>query len=310
MDDSYNIDDCIIKFDNCCPICENEYIISGDIVMCENCNIISDYNINDFSDMLEKENPTKQYNLSYEQCKALKNDIAYMNKIAFDNNRMSIDKETINFAMDLFSDIRPFISETRNKRRRQYIAACLYKAGRVLNIARTKKEILLFCGLTDRNITTPLNTIDILILNKNINSDKYKVDIKESFIAGIFHKLNVEKKEHSRIQDDIIYILDILEVKLLVSSNFDSKIITAIYIALRLNGYAVSLKYICKQTCLHIETIHSIIDMVKKNHKSFTRFNARFNTNNKDKIAQYNNYKDKCNFAVTITKNELLPVTH
>ena len=301
MNDSFD-DELLVSFSKSCSTCGVDYNITSYGIMCESCGTIAPYSIEEFMDLMEYETPAKKYNLTIEQCKALKNEFANLNKRAFDENRKSIDNETIEFAMDLFSDIRPFIAETRNKRRQQYIAACILKAGRVLKITRTKKEVLIFCGLVDRNITKPLNMIDSLILQKHLSADKYEVDVKDSFITGMFHKLNILEDDREAVKQDALYVLTIMEDILLISSNFDSKLITVIYIALRLNGYAISLKYICSITCLHIETINSIIDRIKKNNNLFIRFNERFNTNNTEKIKIYKQYKEECMNITTFNK--------
>lgn len=259
--------------------CGGAFIISiDDEIMCEECGKIIDISLTDYIETMDDR--IKESGLNDEQRKALYKKLQAMNKNCSSTGLRPFDEEYISLAIDIFAKMRPFTPKprTRNKNRREQLGACLYVAGKLLGNVRSKKEIQLFCGLPDRNITAALSELQIAQNTGNLDIDFGGKDIKESFTRCICLKIGIhDEQKIKEVVRDVIYIIDIVTSNLLLSSNFDSKTLGAVYISLRLNGFpAVTIKNLCAISFIHTETVSSFTDMVKANWHLFNEFNLRW----------------------------------
>lgn len=246
-----------------------------DELVCSDCGRINDMMLSDY--MTRMDDKIKEDGLSAEQRRALYKKLQAMNKNCEAAGIRPFDEEHITLTMDLFSKMRAYTPKprTRNKNRREQLGAYLYEVGKILNNVRSKKEIQLFCGLPDRNITTALSELQIAENLGKLDLNYEKKDIRESFTRCICLKIGINDETIiKKISDDVIYILDIVIDNILLSSNFDSRTLGAVYIALRLNKYSsVELQHLCKISLIHIETVQTFIEVVKSNKHLFTRYN-------------------------------------
>ena len=197
-----------------------------------------------------------------------------MNKIAEQVGVLPLPEEVIHSTVDLFAQLKNCRPETRNKKRRQLQGSCIYLRCIAHGLMRTRKDIQLLCGLTDRNLTTTIGEIEMEI-NKGKILFNNTYDIRDSNTNSICLKLNIPESNIPVIMEDVRYLLDILTENMLVSSNFDSKILGAIFVAISINGYNVNLEYICNLSAINADTVSNIINICTDNMELFTKFSDR-----------------------------------
>lgn len=260
------------EYNNECMHCGGSILMVDDELICTSCNMISHCSVEDYIEHTNKITTIKT--MSVDQCKQLVRDIELMNKDCHLVNVRPLPRLIINTAVNIFSDLKKCIDETRNKKRRQYIASCLYVSSRIHNLLRSRKEIQLFCGLSDRNITTTISEIYVAVNKGTIKIDGLK-DIRISFAKSICTIFNINDKFIDNICSDVIYIMDIISNNMLISSNFDGKTLGSVYVSLKINGFDIDAKEIASISSINIDTIMNINKVVFNNNHLFTRFNDR-----------------------------------
>lgn len=272
-DDDYDLDDFKISSNDTC-YCGGTYIVFDSTVKCNQCSDIMDMRPEEYIENLESHVDMKKIELTLEQRKSIRKEIELLNKDA----KQKLQDNIIDTAVDIFAELRGLVGETRNKKRQQYLACCIYKACTYHDSACTRRAIQVFCNLDGRNISAQLNVIQIFLNAGKLDPLKYKNDTKKSFVNGTFNKLKIDSEElKEKVYQDVVYISDIVENKLQISSNSDSRIVGAIYIAMRLNKHKINLQKICDLSSINSETIQSIINKVKENKNLFPLFEKRFN---------------------------------
>lgn len=260
------------KFTGTCEYCNGDLELDDDMFICIDCHAISSATLDDYNEHTNQLATTKV--LSNEQSKQLTREIELMNKNCEQINIRPLPRIVITTAVNIFSELKKCIDETRNKKRRQYIASCIYVASCTHNLLRSKKEIQLFCGLSDRNITTTISEIYVA-MNKGIINIEGLKDIRVSFTKSICAKLGIDIKYYDDISADVIYIIDVISANMLITSNFDSKVLGAIYVALRVNGFKVTVKEVCDMTSVNTDTVNKIKHIIHDRMYLFTKLNDR-----------------------------------
>ena len=260
------------KFSDVCEHCGGFIQLENDELVCISCQMISKSTVDDYTEHTNQMATAKV--LSNEQCKQLTREIEMMNKDCEQIGVRPLPRIIIATAVNIFSDLKKCIDETRNKKRRQYIASCLYVASRIHNLLRSKKEIQLFCGLSDRNITTTISEIYVAMNRGTISIDGLK-DIRTSFARSICAKMGIPEEHIESICLDVVYITDVISSNMLISSNFDGKTLGAVYVAFRVNGFKVSIVDICKTSSVNTDTVKNVNSIVFNNMYLFTRFTER-----------------------------------
>ena len=207
-----------------CGKCGARFEIFDTRLICENdeCRMISEQSYDDvlkFSDAI----PIIK-GITVEQRRQIYKELEARNKNASLINILPLPKEIIDSTVDLFAQLKNCRPETRNKKRCQYLGSCIYLRCIAHGLMRTKKDIQFLCGLVDRNLTTTIGEIQ---MEMNLGSIKITstYDIRDSNTNSICVKINIPDSEIEHIILDVRYILDILATYMLISSNFDSKII-------------------------------------------------------------------------------------
>ena len=251
---------------------------NDDELVCDTCFGVNETCVGEYMDRIDDQ--IKQSGLTTEQRKTLYKKLVSMNKNCIAAGIRPFDEKHITMTIDLFSKMREHTPKprTRNKNRREQLGAYLYKVGKQLNNVRSKKEIQVFCGLPDRNITAASSELQIAINSGKLDLGYEEKDIRESFTRSICLKINIiDEEKITKLYEDVKYILDVVIDNILISSNFDSRTLGAVYIALRLNGYSdIQLQFLCKITLIHIETVQTFIEVIKANKHLFTVFEERF----------------------------------
>ena len=286
MDDDLDIDfsNYRITSDNSCE-CGGTYTVTcingSDTVLCNLCNAVNDESIVNMDSMVK---PTE---LNPEQRKGVCREICNLNKHCIKNGIRPLDDTIISITIDIFGSIKPFTKETRNKNRRQYLAACTYFAGLAYDFQRSKREIQNIFAIWDRNITNPINTIQMAMNRGLIKIDYTLHDPRHAFMRGVC--LRVYKKDKTPLTEEDIeliykdhfYVLEVITDNILISSNFDSKNLGAVFIALRMNDYShIELSQLCSLTMIHLETVHAVVENVKNSSHLFTKFVDRYQASN------------------------------
>lgn len=257
-----------------CGKCGGNYQPIDNLLICDNsdCRMISEHNYDDIV-MLSNTMSTIK-GISIEQRKQIYKELELMNKIADQVGVLPLPKEIIDSTVELFAQLKNCRPETRNKKRRQLEGSCIYLSCIAHGLMRTKKDVQLLCGLTDRNLTTTISEIEMEINKGNIKMD-FNYDIRDSNTNSICLKIGIPPKYISQISDDVRYILDIIANNMLASSNFDSKILGAIFIAIRVNGFKVNLKQICNLSVINPDTVANIVSICTDRMELFERFTQR-----------------------------------
>ena len=257
-----------------CSRCGGTFQTIDEMMICNNekCRMISDQSTEDIT-ILKNSIPTTK-TISIEQRNQIYKELKIMNKIADQIGVLPLPDEIIHSTVDLFAQLKNCRPETRNKKRRQLQGSCIYLRCIAHGLMRTRKDIQRLCGLTDRNLTTTIGEIEMEINKGNIILNGV-YDIRASNTNSICIKLKIPESIIPNIIEDVKYIHDILSENMLISSNFDSKILAAIFISISYYGYEVNLKYICKISAINSETVYNIINICTDNMELFTRFSDR-----------------------------------
>lgn len=257
-----------------CGRCGGIFQTIDDMMVCnnENCRLISDKSSEDII-ILKDSLPTTK-TISSEQRHQIYKELKIMNKIADQTGVLPLPDEVIHSTVDLFAQLKKCRPETRNKKRRQLQGSCIYLRCIAHGLMRTRKDIQRLCGLTDRNLTTTIGEIEMEINRGNIILNG-TYDIRASNTNSICIKLKIAENIIPSIIEDVKYILDIFSDHMLISSNFDSKILSAIFISVSYHGYEINLKYICKISAINSETVINIVNICTDNMVLFTRFSDK-----------------------------------
>tara|TARA_B110000908_G_scaffold113440_1_gene133091 strand:- start:15587 stop:16531 length:945 start_codon:yes stop_codon:yes gene_type:complete len=260
------------QFNNKCTYCDGLIQVQNDEMVCTSCHMISKSSVDEYVEHTNQMTTIKA--LSTDQCKQLTREIDIMNKDCELVSVRPLPRIIIATAVNIFSDLKKCIDETRNKKRRQYIASCLYVASRIHNLLRSKKEIQLFCGLSDRNITTTISEIYVEMNKGNIEIEGLK-DIRTSFTKSICAKIGIPDRLIDRICSDVIYVTDVIAANMLISSNFDGKTLGAVYVALKVNGFSPDIKELCSTSSVNVDTVRNVNRSVFNNLPLFSQFTKR-----------------------------------
>ena len=274
-DDEDNVDIDPISYESIMTCsCGGTFQNIDDVIMCSNehCRKISS-NSNEDLTMIKELIPTTK-SISVEQRHQIYRELKLMNKMAEQVDVLPLTDEVINGSVELFGQLKNVRPETRNKKRKQLQGSCIYLICVSYGLMRTKKDIQKLCGLTDRNLTTTIGEIEIEINKGNITLPS-NWDIRESTTNSICIKLQIPETVIPSIIDDVKYVLEIISDNILVSSNFDSKILGAIFIVISYYGYDINLKYICKVSIINSETVFNVISTCTDNMFLFKRFSDR-----------------------------------
>lgn len=260
------------KFSVICEHCEGLIRVQDNKMVCESCHLISTQSVDDYDEHANRMDTIKV--LTNDQCRQVTHEYEMMNKDCELSNVRPLPKIIISTAVNIFSDLKKCIDETRNKKRRQYMAACLYISSRVHNLLRSKKEIQLFCGLSDRNITTTISEIYVAVNKGDIAIEGLK-DVRVSFTKSICAKINISDKHIDSVCCDVVYITEIISANMLISSNFDGKTLGAVYVALKINGFDIDVKKLCKTSSVNVDTVQNVAKIIFNEMLLFTRFTER-----------------------------------
>ena len=273
-----------------CEICDSLLNRLDNTLICNCCGTVSQVSLDELNRIFEEKEIKPK--LTVDQRKALYKEIESFNRNTEILGISSIPDIIITKVIDRFGNI-PITSktskkkETRNKKRRQYIAAYIHDECRKMGLMRTKREIQKLCGLGDRNITTTISNIKMAELDDNSN---LSIDSRESFTLNICMRYSIPEKYHTDIYKDVEYITDVVMDKVLITSNFDAKMLGSVYIAIKIRGFMINIVSLCKTSALYIETINTFIDTIVDNKAVFTLINDRFsNLSNDDKKEILNN---------------------
>ena len=269
-----------------CGRCGGNFRLAEDLLICDNeeCRMISERNYEDILNIANTHLVVK--GISIEQRKQVYKELEIKNKTADQVGVLPLPREIIDSTVDLFAQLKHCRPETRNKKRCQYLGSCIYLRCIAHGLMRSKRDIQLLMGLTDRNLTTTIGEIEMETNKGNIIIDS-NYDIRDSNTNSICVKVGIPDSMISNICTDVNYILDVLSSKMLVSSNFDAKILGAIFSAIRINGFSVDLKYICNLSAINSETVRNVINIITDNMIIFTRFADRFEQIDRDMYKKY-----------------------
>lgn len=272
-EDTLNIDPISCESIMTCS-CGGTFQNIDDVIICSNehCRKISNSSNEDMTIVKDLIPTTKS--ISVEQRHQIYKELKLMNKMAEQIDVLPLPDEIINGSVELFGQLKNVRPETRNKKRRQLQGSCIYLICIAYGLMRTKKDIQKLCGLTDRNLTTTIGEIEIEMNKGNITLPS-NWDVRESTVNSICIKLQIPEKSIPSITDDVKYVLNIISDNILVSSNFDSKILGAIFIVISYHGYDIDLKYICKISIINSETVFNVINTCTDNMFLFKRFSDR-----------------------------------
>jgi transcription initiation factor TFIIIB Brf1 subunit/transcription initiation factor TFIIB len=260
------------QFSSKCDYCDGLIQMQNDEMVCTSCHMISRSSVDEYVEHTNQMSTVKA--LSTDQCKQLTREIEIMNKDCELVSVRPLPRIIIATAVNIFSDLKKCIDETRNKKRRQYIASCLYVASRIHNLLRSKKEIQLFCGLSDRNITTTISEIYVEMNKGNIEIDGLK-DIRTSFTKSICAKIGIPQQHIDAVCSDVLYVTDVIAANMLISSNFDGKTLGAVYVALKVNGFDPDIKQLCSTSSVNVDTVKNVNRSVFNNLELFSIFTGR-----------------------------------
>jgi transcription initiation factor TFIIIB Brf1 subunit/transcription initiation factor TFIIB len=260
------------QFNSKCDYCDGLIQMQSDEMVCTTCHMISKSSVDEYVEHTNQMTTIKA--LSTDQCKQLTREIEIMNKDCELVNVRPLPRIIIATAVNIFSDLKKCIDETRNKKRRQYIASCLYVASRIHNLLRSKKEIQLFCGLSDRNITTTISEIYVEMNKGNIEIEGLK-DIRTSFTKSICAKIGIPERHIDNVVSDVLYVTDVIAANMLISSNFDGKTLGAVYVALKVNGFTPDIKLLCSTSSVNVETVRNVNRSVFNNLPLFDHLTSR-----------------------------------
>ena len=257
-----------------CSKCGGNYQPIDNLLICDNsdCRMISEHNYDDIVMISNTMSTIK--GISIEQRKQIYKELELMNKIADQVGVLPLPREIIDSTVELFAQLKNCRPETRNKKRRQLEGSCIYLTCIAHGLMRTKKDVQLLCGLTDRNLTTTISEIEMEINKGNIKME-FNYDIRDSNTNSICLKIGIPPEFIPQIIDDVRYVLDIIADNMLVSSNFDSKILGAVFIAIRVNGFRVNLKQICNLSIINPDTVAGIVNICTDRMELFERFTIR-----------------------------------
>ena len=203
-----------------------------------------------------------------------------------------LSDKVINGVVDLFAQLKKCRSETRNKKRCQYVGSCIWFVSIYEGQWRTQKDIQAFCGLSDRNLTT---TIGEIIMEINLGKIKFAVnlDSRDSYCTSICIKEKIEEKYIPLISDDVKYISNTITENMLISSNSNSKILGSIFCAIRIHGFNIDLKKICIINKINPETVINVINAISENMYLFHLLNERCIEVNKNLTSKLNRNPSK-----------------
>ena len=271
--------------------CGGNFQLFNDIVICDTCNRTSDYSIDDINKITDTK-ISLIYGATAEQRKQVRKDLEIRNKNAIQMGIMPLSDKVINGVVDFFSDLKKWRSETRNKKRCQYLGSCIWFVCIQEGQWRTQKDIQAFCGLSDRNLTT---TIGEIIMEMNLGKIKYAInlDSRESYCTSICLKEKIDERCIPMICDDVKYISDIITEHMLISSNSNSKILGSIFCGIRLHGFNINLKKICISNKINPETVINVINSISENMYLFHILNERCLEVNKMLTAKLNKSPNK-----------------
>lgn len=256
-----------------CSKCGGSYHSVNNLLICDNsdCRMISDHNYEDIV-MISNTIPTTKG--AFSDPKQFYKELEMMNKIAEQEGVLPLPQEIIDTTVDLFSQMKNHRPETRNKKRKQMTGSCIYLACIAHGLMRTRKDIQRLCQLTDRNLTTTISEIEMEINKGNIVLNK-DYDIRDSTTNSICIKIGIPNSAIPQIKDDVRYIIEIISDHMLVSSNFESKILGAVFIGVRVNGFEINLKHICAISVINPNTVNKVVNICTDNMELFTRFTER-----------------------------------
>jgi transcription initiation factor TFIIIB Brf1 subunit/transcription initiation factor TFIIB len=172
--------------------------------------------------------------------------------------------------VEIFAALKQKIAETRNKKRRQYIAACLYIASITHNLMMTESEVRVFCGLADRSITSTIHELLIAENEGIISTGVNDVDLRVSFAKSICTKCDIDAEHVDTICKDVCYIHDVASENIM-SGAFNVKVIGAIYISIRLHHIkTITVKDICNVCSIKPQQVDTFINNCRLNKKLFS----------------------------------------
>jgi uncharacterized protein YpbB len=134
---------------------------------------------------------------------------------------------------------------------------------------RDLRDIKNFCGINKTNLTPSLCLLQQLESRGII--PKVDIDKRYAYANSICIDCSIVDVEMiQKICKLVVYILDISNLENISSnSTFNSKVISATYISMRINKIDITADQICTKRKIHIDTINHFVTQVKIHNKKF-----------------------------------------
>lgn len=235
-------------------------------ITCDTCGMISDICLDEHVQHVQK---LRGYVYTPEQFKSLLKSLIAMNNAAKQNNIRPFSKELLEDSVNFFFTLREHISETRSQQLKAMFVNCIQRMCTLQGQMRDLRDIKNFCGINKTNLTPSLCLLQQLEAKGII--PKVQVDKRFAYANTICIDCGISDPEMvEKICKLVVYILDISSAKDISSnSTFNSKVISATYIAMRIYKIDICAEQICSKRKIHIDTINHFVTQVKIYQKKF-----------------------------------------
>ena len=261
-----------------CDQCGVPWIVISDpySLFCQYCGQTIELDADDF--MAHQETLSKPVAASQAQFSNLRKFFDEHNKNA-SGDMLQLPTAIVDTAITLFTETRAHegTKETRNTKRKKYIAACTWKACQMRGQMRKKEDIQTLLGLKGRKIGTALTELEIRLNLTDSLSDVSLVDSRDVLVGTNCDKLGIREGLAVLISSDMKYITHVVAGSLQqITNSSDIVNVAALFVALRINGVQISksdLAYI--NGTKRVSIMSKIINVICDNAPLFTLFNDR-----------------------------------
>jgi hypothetical protein len=244
--------------------CGGLFIHEESEIVCDTCGMISELGLDEHIQYVQK---IRGYVYTQEQYKSLLKSMLAMNDVAKQNNIRPFSKELLEDSVNFFFTLREHISETRSQQLKAMFVSCIQRMCTLQGQMRDLRDIKNFCGINKTNLTPSLCLLQQLE-TKGIIS-KIEVDKRSAYSnsicidCGLSDPLLIEK-----ICKLVVHILDVSSSENISSnSTFNSKVISATYISMKIYKVDITAEKICTKRKIHIDTINHFVTQVKIHNK-------------------------------------------
>jgi hypothetical protein len=246
--------------------CGGTFIYVDGEIVCDSCGLISDVGLDEHVQHVQK---LRGYVYTQEQFKSLLKSLIAMNNAAPQNKIKPFSKELLEDSVNFFFTLREHISETRSQQLKAMFVNCIQRMCTMQGHMRDLRDIKNFCGVNKTNLTPSMCILQQLEARGII--PKLNIDKRFAYANTICVDCEISDTEMiEKICKLVVHILNVSSSKNISSnSTFNSKVISATYIAMRIYNIDICAEQICTKRKIHIDTINHFVTQVKIHQKKF-----------------------------------------